>query len=239
MLLRPSDLVIANDAAALPASLRGTHAPTGREIEVRLAVRTSLSMIRHVVAVVFGQGDFRVRTEDRPRPPALHRGDRLRLGPLRATVMSLAHHPRLVLLHLDGTADDSWLGLAQHGRPCSTPICRNRSRSGTPGTPIAGPAVAFEPPSAGCALSWGVLDAARGGSRVARSGTRRRSAHGTSTRGNSAPLERYFSRASSQSATDLSHVRQAGCSFQDSRPCGAPSSSSTSTRAPALFNAAA
>src|SRR4051794_16900910 len=40
--LRPNDLVIANDAATLPASLSGIHEPTGKAIEVRLAGRRSL-----------------------------------------------------------------------------------------------------------------------------------------------------------------------------------------------------
>src|SRR5213593_5635 len=90
-LLRPGDLVIANDAATLPASLTGRHLPSGRPIEVRLAGRRSLLAdgIRRFSAVVFGAGDFRMRTEDRPLPPALAPGDRLSLGPLRATVEGL------------------------------------------------------------------------------------------------------------------------------------------------------
>ena len=39
--LHPGDLVIANDAATLPASLHGVHVPTGAEIEVRLAGYTT------------------------------------------------------------------------------------------------------------------------------------------------------------------------------------------------------
>ena len=35
--LQPGDLVIANDAATLPASLHGVHVPSGAGIEVRLA----------------------------------------------------------------------------------------------------------------------------------------------------------------------------------------------------------
>ena len=35
-LLRPGDVVVANDAATLPASLFGQHSRTGRQIEVRL-----------------------------------------------------------------------------------------------------------------------------------------------------------------------------------------------------------
>jgi len=42
VLLRPHDLVIANDAATLPASLSGIHLASGRAIEVRLAGWRSL-----------------------------------------------------------------------------------------------------------------------------------------------------------------------------------------------------
>src|SRR5213593_1356468 len=99
-LLRRGDLVIANDAATLPASLTGRHLPSGHPVEVRLTGRRSLSAdeIRRFSAVVFGAGDFRMRTEDRPLPPALAPGDPLALGPLRATVERLLNHPRLVSL---------------------------------------------------------------------------------------------------------------------------------------------
>ena len=40
-------------------------------------------------AVVFGAGDFRTPTEHRPKPPVLHSGDALRLGPLPATVLAV------------------------------------------------------------------------------------------------------------------------------------------------------
>ena len=45
-LLRPGDVVVANDAATLPASLSGQHSRTGRRIEVRLAGRDALNKIR-------------------------------------------------------------------------------------------------------------------------------------------------------------------------------------------------
>src|SRR5215212_6880931 len=98
--LRPNDLVIANDAATLPASLAGVHQQTGKHIEVRLAGRPSLDPmdVSRFSAVVFGEGDFHTRTEDRPLPPVMKRGDILLLGPLRATVEGLLDHPRLVSL---------------------------------------------------------------------------------------------------------------------------------------------
>jgi S-adenosylmethionine:tRNA ribosyltransferase-isomerase len=158
-LLRAGDLVIANDAAVLPASLSGTHLATGRSIEVRLAGRRSLepSQVTCFVAVIFGTGDFRIRTEDRPLPPRIAPGDRLQLGPLRATVASLQDHPRLALLHFDGSAQDIWGGFARHGKPIQYAHVSKPLALWDTWNPIAGNPVAFEPPSAGFVLSWATL----------------------------------------------------------------------------------
>src|SRR5215207_5680014 len=117
--LRPNDLIIANDAATLPASLTGVHQQSGKQIEVRLAGRPSLNSmdVSRFSAIVFGDGDFHMRTEDRPLPPRFKRGDTFVLGPLRATIESVLGHPRLVSLLFAGTADEIWAGLASHGRP--------------------------------------------------------------------------------------------------------------------------
>ena len=161
--LRRGDLVVANDAATLPASLRGTHGRTGAPVEVRLAGRPSLSpeVVNRFRAVVFGAGDFRTRTEDRPAPPPLAAGDRLVLGPLRATVERLLHHQRLVSLWFDGSPDEVWAGLARHGRPIQYAHVREPLALWDVWTRIAGPPVAFEPPSAGFALDWRALSLMR------------------------------------------------------------------------------
>ena len=59
-LLRPGDLIVANDAATLPASLKGEHLPSGKAIEVRLLGRRSLDPhgIEAFLAVAFGAADF-------------------------------------------------------------------------------------------------------------------------------------------------------------------------------------
>jgi S-adenosylmethionine:tRNA ribosyltransferase-isomerase len=161
--LRPGDLVIANDAATLPASLHGVHAASGRPVEVRLAGRRSLAEddVREFSAIVFGGGDFRTRTEDRPAPPVLVEGDRLVLGPLDATVLGLLGHPRLVALRFDGTPDAIRAGLARHGRPIQYAHLARPLALWDVWTPIAAAPVAFEPPSAGFALDWRTLDAMR------------------------------------------------------------------------------
>ncbi|HEV2860586.1 MAG TPA: S-adenosylmethionine:tRNA ribosyltransferase-isomerase [Pyrinomonadaceae bacterium] len=162
--LRPGDVVIANDAATLPASLAGHHAGTGAPVEVRLAGRPSLRPedVGHFIAVVFGAGDYRTRTEDRPAPPPMAEGDRLVLGPLSATVERLSGHPRLVSLRFDGSADEVWSGLARHGRPIQYAHVASPLALWDVWTRIAGPPVAFEPPSAGFALDWHTLAELRG-----------------------------------------------------------------------------
>jgi S-adenosylmethionine:tRNA ribosyltransferase-isomerase len=161
--LRAGDLVIANDAATLPASLAGHHLPTGGVVEVRLASRGSLSPddVEHFTAVVFGAGDFHTQTEQRPAPPPLMPGDGLSLGPLRATITSVLDHPRLVSLRFEGRPDEIWSGLARHGRPLQYAHVATPLALWDVWTPIAGSPVAFEPPSAGFAIDWRTVAAMR------------------------------------------------------------------------------
>jgi S-adenosylmethionine:tRNA ribosyltransferase-isomerase len=157
--LHTGDLVIANDAATLPASLQGVHRPSGGAVEVRLAGRRSLgrNAVRHFTAILFGAGDFHIRTEDRPPPPQLKFGDQLALGPLVATVEKLFGHPRLFELRFHGQVDEIWAGLARHGRPIQYAHMATPLALWDVWTPLAGPPVAFESPSAGFALDWQIL----------------------------------------------------------------------------------
>ena len=101
------------------------------------------------------------RTEDRPPPPHLARGDRLPIGPLRATVEALLGHPRLVALRFDGSAPTVWAGLARHGRPIQYAHVPEPLALWDVWTPIAARPVAFEAPSAGFVLDWSSIEAMR------------------------------------------------------------------------------
>ena len=160
-LFRQGDVVIANDAATLPASLTGRHLPTGRDIEVRLVGRDSLDRVARFSAVLFGAGDFRTRTEARALPPSIRPGDRLSLGPLQASIVGLHDHPRLVALEFEGGARTIWEGLAAHGRPIQYAHVPTPLALWDTWTPIAGLPVAFEPPSAGFVLDWNALASIR------------------------------------------------------------------------------
>jgi S-adenosylmethionine:tRNA ribosyltransferase-isomerase len=160
-LLDPGDLIVANDAATLPASLRGTHDRTGKPIELRLAAWLSLDDPTRFIAVAFGAGDHRTRTEERPLPPALAPGDGLALGPLHGRVTRLLDHPRLVELAFSGDGATVLAGLARHGRPIQYAHVRQPLPLWDMWTSIAADPIAFEPPSAGFALDWRTLAAWR------------------------------------------------------------------------------
>lgn len=160
-LLRPGDVVIANDAATLPASLHGRHVPTNRIIEVRLAGKPSLAThdAQRFIAVVFGAGDHHTRTEDRPLPPTFNLGDELQLGDLRARIERVLDHPRLIQLHFDASPEMLWRGLAAHGRPIQYAHMSQPLALWDVWTAIASAPAAYEPPSAGFVLDWQMLAA--------------------------------------------------------------------------------
>jgi len=157
-LLRPGDLVIANDASTIPASLAGVHERSGAPVEIRLATRGSLAFEDIAfTAVLFGAGDHHVPTERRPAPPEAAPGDVLRLGPLAARVEARLDHPRLLRLAFDGDPAAVWAGVAAHGRAVQYAYMAPELALWDVWTPIAGPPAAFEPPSAGFALDWAML----------------------------------------------------------------------------------
>src|SRR5262249_5674967 len=86
----------------------------------------------------------------------------LALGPLLATVENTLGHLRLVTLRFHGTPESIWAGLARHGRPIQYAHVPTPLVLWDVWTPLAGPPVAFESPSAGFALDWQPLRARRG-----------------------------------------------------------------------------
>ena len=160
-LFSPGDLIVANDAATLPASLRGAHVASGELIEVRLAAWISVHDPTRFVAIALGAGDHRMRTETRPYPPSISPGDRLSLGPLVAVVEDLLGHPRVLALRFVGDRRAIWAGLARQGRPIQYAHVPEPLPLWQVWTRIAADPVAFEAPSAGFVLNWRTLAAWR------------------------------------------------------------------------------
>jgi S-adenosylmethionine:tRNA ribosyltransferase-isomerase len=156
--LRAGDLLVVNDAATVPASLRG-HDDAGNEIEARLIAARGDDRF---TAVLFGAGDWRQRTEDRAQPPTLPIGARLRFGALAAEIVAhAAASPRLVELRFARAGDALWAALYRAGRPVQYSYLAHDLPLWAVQTVYATRPWAFEMPSAGRPLSWEILLALR------------------------------------------------------------------------------
>ncbi|MEO8554277.1 MAG: S-adenosylmethionine:tRNA ribosyltransferase-isomerase [Kofleriaceae bacterium] len=150
-LLRVGDLVVVNDAATLPASIYGTTARAER-FELRLSAGLDGSRLH---GVVFGDGDYHTKTEDRAAPPKIVVGEKVTLGGIEAVVESLAAR-RICLVATVGD-DELWQALYA----AATPIQYAHRVDPLPlyavQTAYAARPWSVEMPSAGRALTWDVL----------------------------------------------------------------------------------
>lgn len=150
-LLRAGDLVVVNDAATLPASLRGRSA-RGDELELRLAAPVDGSRL---TGVLFGAGDHRTRTEHRPPPPPVAVGDLLAFGPLIARVTSIAGRRVELVAQLAG--DALWAALYAAGAAVQYAHRSEPLPLYSVQTAYAARPWSAEMPSAGRPLTWDVL----------------------------------------------------------------------------------
>jgi S-adenosylmethionine:tRNA ribosyltransferase-isomerase len=173
--LRKGDLLVLNDAATFPASLRasrlgddaGAPAFEARLVRRGAAFRTPTSDAPDLwTAALLGPGDHRTRTEDRPPPPTLASGDRLVLGgadaALHARVVATApFSPGLVLLAFDETGAAFWRTLYAVGHPVQYAYVPAPLAVWHVQTAYAGRPLAAEMPSAGRPLTWNLLGTLR------------------------------------------------------------------------------
>jgi S-adenosylmethionine:tRNA ribosyltransferase-isomerase len=158
-MLRAGDLLVVNDAATLPASLRGTTRE-GRPVEVRLVSRAASGTWS---AVLFGAGDWQTRTEDRPPPPELRPGDVLRFGDeLAAVVRHVSERsPRLVDVELDRHDAAMWSAIYALGRPVQYAYVARPLSLWHVQTAYASRPWAAEMPSAGRPFTFALIAALR------------------------------------------------------------------------------
>jgi S-adenosylmethionine:tRNA ribosyltransferase-isomerase len=108
--------------------------------------------------VLFGAGDWRTRTEDRPLPPALRPGESIRLGDARAAVATVdPADRRLVTLAFSERGAKLWKALYGAGRPVQYSYAARPFSIWHTQTAYAARPWAVEAPSAGLALTWDLL----------------------------------------------------------------------------------
>jgi S-adenosylmethionine:tRNA ribosyltransferase-isomerase len=155
-LLHRGDLLVLNDASTFPASLQA-HALPGRErLEIRLLPKRGDHPWQ---AILFGAGDWRQRTEDRPPPPLLKPGTHLEFSPsFHARILKVSEtSERLVELEFDIDIQELWKRLYALGKPVQYSYLRAPAPLWLFQTPFSGKPWASEMPSAGYALAWELI----------------------------------------------------------------------------------
>jgi S-adenosylmethionine:tRNA ribosyltransferase-isomerase len=145
----PGDIVVVNDAATLPASLRLTN----YDAELRLLGRRAASSF---VAVLFGAGDHRTPTELRPEPPRFARDTALDFGGLRAHVVAELG-PRLYVVEFDRDGAELIRAIHRVGRPVQYAYAEGELELWDVQNRFAARPWASELPSAGRPLTWNLI----------------------------------------------------------------------------------
>ncbi|HEY8459082.1 MAG TPA: S-adenosylmethionine:tRNA ribosyltransferase-isomerase [Blastocatellia bacterium] len=153
--LLPGDLFVANDAATLPASLFGRDA-RNNQVEIRLAARLDDRVWQ---AAVFGAGDWRTPTENRPSPPRFAEGEEILIAAdFRAKVRGEdALSERLLNLEFDLSGEELWRNLYRYGNPVQYSHMHGELKLWSAQNVYSSRPWAAEMPSAGHALSWRLL----------------------------------------------------------------------------------
>jgi len=155
---RPGDLVVVNDAATLPASFAATTC-AGASVEIRLAGPLTR---RTWSAVLFGEGDWRTRTEQRPRPAPVRAGCRIEMHGLAARVSNVSPvSPRLVTLEFEDEEERLWTALYRAGRPIQYSHLAHDLELWDAQTAFGGRPWSVETPSAARPLGWSALASIR------------------------------------------------------------------------------
>src|SRR5262252_1638457 len=110
------------------------------------------------MAVLFGPGDWRTRTESRSAPPYVLEGQSVVVAGLDAQVIRVSPiSPRLVQLEFHAAADAFWKAVYQRGRPVQYAHLAEELPLWHVQTSYAGRPWAVEMPSAGRPLRWSLL----------------------------------------------------------------------------------
>lgn len=153
-LLHRGDLVVVNDAATFPGSLRG-RTERGASIEVRLLRAFDDGSW---LAFLLGEGDHRTQTEHRPLPPFVRPFDVLDFTAMRAEIIE-ARSTREIVVRFDREGDRFWSALYAVGRPVQYAHVPRALPLWAVQTSYASRPWAAEMPSAGRPLRWGLLSA--------------------------------------------------------------------------------
>ena len=160
-LLTNNDIIVINNTATLPASLFGYHSETREKIELRLvsSLSTDPSDLSHWMALIFGEGDWTLTTEERKNVSHIEIGTLLYLGDeLTARIENIfTISNRYIEIRFLGSKLDLWRKIYHFGKPIQYSYLTEVLHLWDVLTIFSGPPVSVESPSASFQLTWDLL----------------------------------------------------------------------------------
>jgi S-adenosylmethionine:tRNA ribosyltransferase-isomerase len=154
-ILQSGDLLVVNDAATIPASIRA-WTMEGNSAEIRLVRQAHGS---DWLAVLLGEGDWRTPTELREPPPTVSVGDCLQIASnFAAEVVAVSDvSDRLVTIRFNRNETQMWNGIYAYGCPIQYSYLKHDLALWSVQTCYASRPAAIEMPSAGYSITWSIL----------------------------------------------------------------------------------
>ena len=163
--LRSGDIIVINQAATLPASLRGVLERLGQTVELRLVQPLYGNQKPNAhndffpdkwKAILLDQQDWRAKTEERTTVPSVLPGDTIVLGQnVRITIERQSkEHAQLVTIHMNTEGVPALRTVLDHGEAIQYSYLNRKVKLEEMQTPFATFPVALEPPSASFPLHW-------------------------------------------------------------------------------------
>lgn len=159
--LETGDTIVVNNSATIPASFYGIHEYSGKPIELRLAysLSTDPTDLTSWMAIIYGEGDWTIPTEEREEAPDLKAGDILIIAhELIVEIISISSlSRRLIEIKFALSNGKLWDKIYQLGKPIQYSYLKEDLYLWDQQTIFSGPPVSIEAPSASFQLSWGLI----------------------------------------------------------------------------------
>ena len=157
--INEGDILVVNNSSTLPSSFLGYHERSQESIEIRLvqSLNSKITDISKWKIIIFGEGDWRIPTEDRKKAPKVELGDILQFkSDLIAKV--IGREKNLFEIEFMGTNNEIWHKLYEAGQPTQYSYLEEELHLYDQQTIFSGPPLSLEPNSAAFQLTWEIID---------------------------------------------------------------------------------
>ena len=157
--LDKGDVVVVNDSGVIPASFQMTHLQSQSSVEIRLVehLGNDQSDLSNWKAYIFGEGDWTIKTEDRPSPPELKIGDVFKLGSLEAVIVEISEtYNQLIELQFM-TPFNLWDEIYKYGHLIQYSYLQEELKLWDQQTIFSTRPLSVEAPSASFQLTWQLM----------------------------------------------------------------------------------